>query len=95
MPWMNALNEVSLTGFPNTPSPTWATCSTRWRSPDACEQTASTPTRYTSARSRPTYRAGALATTTDCREKEPSEIATPQRAAELWNRSVAWVGLPA
>jgi hypothetical protein len=28
-------------------------------------------------------------------QKEPSEIATPQLAAELWNRSVAWVGLPA
>ena len=30
----------------------------------------------------------------DCRRKEPSPAATPQLAAELWNRSVAWVDLP-
>jgi len=30
----------------------------------------------------------------DCRRKEPSAIATPQLAAELWDRSIAWVDLP-
>jgi len=30
----------------------------------------------------------------DCREKEPSAIATPQLAAELWERSTAWVDPP-
>ena len=29
----------------------------------------------------------------ECRRKEPSEVATPQLAAELWDRSVGWVGL--
>jgi NAD(P)-dependent dehydrogenase (short-subunit alcohol dehydrogenase family) len=29
----------------------------------------------------------------DCRRKEPSAVATPQLAAELWDRSVAWVDL--
>jgi NAD(P)-dependent dehydrogenase (short-subunit alcohol dehydrogenase family) len=27
----------------------------------------------------------------DCRRKEPSAVATPQLAAELWDRSMAWV----
>jgi NAD(P)-dependent dehydrogenase (short-subunit alcohol dehydrogenase family) len=27
----------------------------------------------------------------DCRRKEPSAVATPQLAAELWDRSIAWV----
>jgi dehydrogenase/reductase SDR family protein 13 len=31
----------------------------------------------------------------DCRRKEPSAVATPELAAELWDRSVAWVGLSA
>jgi dehydrogenase/reductase SDR family protein 13 len=31
----------------------------------------------------------------DCRRKEPSAVATPELAAELWDRSVAWVDLPA
>ena len=30
----------------------------------------------------------------DCRRKEPSAIATPQLAAELWDRSIVWVDLP-
>ena len=30
----------------------------------------------------------------DCRRKEPNPAATPQLAAELWNRSIAWVDLP-
>jgi retinol dehydrogenase-12 len=30
----------------------------------------------------------------DCRRKEPSAIATPELAAELWARSIAWVDLP-
>jgi dehydrogenase/reductase SDR family protein 13 len=30
----------------------------------------------------------------DCRRKEPSAVATPELAAELWDRSVAWVDLP-
>jgi retinol dehydrogenase-12 len=29
----------------------------------------------------------------DCRRKEPSPAATPQLAAELWDRSIAWVDL--
>jgi retinol dehydrogenase-12 len=29
----------------------------------------------------------------DCRRKEPNTAATPQLAAELWDRSVAWVDL--
>lgn len=29
----------------------------------------------------------------DCREKEPSAVATPALAAELWARSLAWTGL--
>ncbi len=29
----------------------------------------------------------------ECRRTEPSEVATPQLAAELWDRSVGWVGL--
>jgi NAD(P)-dependent dehydrogenase (short-subunit alcohol dehydrogenase family) len=29
----------------------------------------------------------------DCRRKEPSAVATPQLASELWDRSVAWVDL--
>jgi retinol dehydrogenase-12 len=29
----------------------------------------------------------------ECRRKEPSEVATPQLAAELWDRSLGWVGL--
>jgi dehydrogenase/reductase SDR family protein 13 len=29
----------------------------------------------------------------DCRRKEPSAVATPQLAAELWVRSIAWVDL--
>jgi len=29
----------------------------------------------------------------DCRRKEPSAAATPQLAAELWDRSIAWVDL--
>ena len=29
----------------------------------------------------------------DCRRKEPSAVATPQLAAELWDRSIAWVDL--
>jgi NAD(P)-dependent dehydrogenase (short-subunit alcohol dehydrogenase family) len=31
----------------------------------------------------------------DCRRKEPSAVATPQLAAELWDRSATWVDLPA
>ena len=31
----------------------------------------------------------------DCRRKQPSEAATQQLAAELWDRSIAWVGLSA
>lgn len=31
----------------------------------------------------------------DCRRKEPSAVATPELAAELWDRSIAWVGLAA
>jgi retinol dehydrogenase-12 len=31
----------------------------------------------------------------DCRRREPSRVATPQLAAELWERSVEWVGAPA
>jgi dehydrogenase/reductase SDR family protein 13 len=27
----------------------------------------------------------------DCRRKEPSAVATPQLAVELWNRSIDWV----
>jgi retinol dehydrogenase 12 len=30
----------------------------------------------------------------DCRRQEPSATATPELATELWDRSVAWVGLP-
>jgi NAD(P)-dependent dehydrogenase (short-subunit alcohol dehydrogenase family) len=30
----------------------------------------------------------------DCRRKEPSAVATPQLAEELWDRSIAWVDLP-
>jgi dehydrogenase/reductase SDR family protein 13 len=30
----------------------------------------------------------------DCKRKEPSAIATPELAAELWDHSSAWVGLP-
>lgn len=30
----------------------------------------------------------------DCRRTEPSAVATPELAAELWARSVAWVDLP-
>jgi retinol dehydrogenase-12 len=30
----------------------------------------------------------------DCRRTEPSAVATPELAAELWDRSVAWVDLP-
>ena len=30
----------------------------------------------------------------DCRRKEPSVVATPELAAELWDRSAAWVDLP-
>ena len=30
----------------------------------------------------------------DCRRKEPGEAATPQLAAELWDRSIAWIELP-
>ena len=30
----------------------------------------------------------------DCRRKEPNAIATPQLAAELWDRSIGWVDLP-
>ena len=30
----------------------------------------------------------------DCHRKEPSAAATPQLAAELWDRSIAWVDLP-
>jgi dehydrogenase/reductase SDR family protein 13 len=29
----------------------------------------------------------------DCRREEPSTVATPQLATELWDRSIAWVGL--
>jgi dehydrogenase/reductase SDR family protein 13 len=29
----------------------------------------------------------------DCRRKEPSEVATPELGAELWDRSTAWVDL--
>lgn len=29
----------------------------------------------------------------DCREKAPSKVATPELAAELWERSEGWVGL--
>ena len=29
----------------------------------------------------------------DCRRTEPSSVATPELAAELWDRSIAWVGL--
>jgi dehydrogenase/reductase SDR family protein 13 len=29
----------------------------------------------------------------ECRRKEPSAVATPQLASELWDRSVAWVDL--
>ncbi len=29
----------------------------------------------------------------DCRREEPSAVATPELAAELWDRSVAWVDL--
>jgi len=28
----------------------------------------------------------------DCREKRPSSVATPELAAELWERTAAWVG---
>ncbi len=31
----------------------------------------------------------------DCRRKQPSDVATPKLAAELWERSVAWAGLSA
>jgi dehydrogenase/reductase SDR family protein 13 len=31
----------------------------------------------------------------DCRRKEPSPVATPELAADLWDRSMEWVGLPA
>jgi retinol dehydrogenase-12 len=30
----------------------------------------------------------------ECRRTEPSEVATPQLGAELWDRSVEWVDLP-
>lgn len=30
----------------------------------------------------------------DCRRKEPSAVATPQLAEELWEHSIAWVDLP-
>jgi len=30
----------------------------------------------------------------DCRRVEPSAVATPELATELWDRSIAWVGLP-
>ncbi len=30
----------------------------------------------------------------ECSRKEPSELATPELAAELWGRSSEWVGLP-
>jgi NAD(P)-dependent dehydrogenase (short-subunit alcohol dehydrogenase family) len=30
----------------------------------------------------------------NCRREEPSAVATPQLAAELWDRSAAWVDLP-
>ncbi|MFL5830560.1 MAG: SDR family oxidoreductase [Solirubrobacteraceae bacterium] len=29
----------------------------------------------------------------DCQQQEPSAVATPELAAELWDRSVEWVGL--
>jgi NAD(P)-dependent dehydrogenase (short-subunit alcohol dehydrogenase family) len=29
----------------------------------------------------------------DCRRREPSQVATPQLAAELWDRSIAWLEL--
>jgi retinol dehydrogenase 12 len=31
----------------------------------------------------------------DCREREPSQVATPELAAELWQRSEAWTAQPA
>jgi retinol dehydrogenase 12 len=31
----------------------------------------------------------------DCREREPSRVATPELAAELWQRSEAWTAQPA
>jgi NAD(P)-dependent dehydrogenase (short-subunit alcohol dehydrogenase family) len=31
----------------------------------------------------------------ECRRKQPSRVATPELAAELWARSVEWVGAPA
>jgi hypothetical protein len=31
----------------------------------------------------------------DCRRRQPSGAATPELAAELWERSVEWVGAPA
>jgi NAD(P)-dependent dehydrogenase (short-subunit alcohol dehydrogenase family) len=31
----------------------------------------------------------------DCRRRNPSRVATPELAAELWERSVEWVGAPA
>jgi retinol dehydrogenase-12 len=30
----------------------------------------------------------------DCRRQEPSGVATPELASELWERSIDWVGLP-
>lgn len=30
----------------------------------------------------------------DCRRQDPNPAATPQLAAELWDRSIAWVELP-
>jgi dehydrogenase/reductase SDR family protein 13 len=31
----------------------------------------------------------------ECRRKEPSRLASPELAAELWERTTAWVGAPA
>jgi NAD(P)-dependent dehydrogenase (short-subunit alcohol dehydrogenase family) len=30
----------------------------------------------------------------NCQQKEPSAIATPELASQLWDRSIEWVGLP-
>jgi NAD(P)-dependent dehydrogenase (short-subunit alcohol dehydrogenase family) len=31
----------------------------------------------------------------ECRRRQPSRVTTPELAAELWERSVEWVGAPA
>ena len=30
----------------------------------------------------------------NCRRQEPSAVATPELASELWDRSIDWLGLP-